>query len=189
MSNRKKGVNLINSRTPAEAREHRREVLEAVHECKIRGFSHPESVDALRKQFQVSRDMAREYITWYKQEKQKQRHVDFEEKRRLLWDRSEHIYGKAIELAEISGDYKQAFEITKEQAKWLDSQEKRLATLAPETLVTPQQVSLQDMTQEERALYRRLIEIKLDRQNTSATLVITQATGETHAAPETDETL
>lgn len=180
-----KGVDLINSRSTAEAKEHRREVHEAVHECKMRGFAHGETVEALRQKFQVTRDMARKYITWYNEDKKAKRTVDFEKKRQLVYDRFEHLYGKAMDLAEVSGDYKQAVEINDKMARFLEAQEKRL-TLAAPVESAPGQVAWADRTPAERELLLKLAELQLDRANTSATLEITAvASSEPAAACDT----
>jgi hypothetical protein len=180
--NKNKGVQLINSRTPAEAKEHRREVLEAVHECKVRGFSHQESTDALRQKFNVTRDMAREYISWYKQEKQKERTLTLEEKRRLVLDRFEFMYGKAIEAAEATGDYKQAIDINDKMGKMVDTEEKRLAQYQPEVAIQDTKKPLSEYTPRELELLRLLYEARKDNKNTSAIEI-----KETPAAEEAKE--
>ena len=171
MSNRKKGVNLINSRTPAETKEHRREVLEAVHEAKVKGFSHPETVEALRQRFQVTRDMAREYITWYNQDRRAKRSTNLEDKHMTTWDRWEFMYGKAIKLAETTGDYKDAISINEKMDKHLEREEKRLTQYNPDVSLQQTRIPLSDRSPEERALLMQLLELRRDKANTSATVI------------------
>ena len=109
-----KGVSVINSKTPEQMKEYRKEVIEYTRSLIEKGITnYGAKKEALMKKFSVTDRMAKKYIKYAKEDIEKRRYESQQERRDNMLIQWDGIYREAMQL----GDTKSAIEALKEIAK------------------------------------------------------------------------